>query len=179
MRLDPTSWPARIVKGAVVAVALALIAAVGWRLNLFGVRTDPPLGSVAAAFDATPAYPGYTWTRDGRSVSEFELVTIAGPGHCDWEAATFLFIGWPPGTVAPNSSQARQYIRDPRGVIEGSQTERFGRDVKLPDDAKATGYRLGAIEIYVSPSDADDWIYVVGPSGAERWPRSDPMTLCM
>jgi hypothetical protein len=176
--LGPSSGAARIVKGAAVVVALALIAALGWRLNLFGVRTEPPFGSVAAAFDATPAYPGYAWTRDGRSVSEFELVTIAGPGHCGWGAATFMFIGWPPRTVAPNSSQARQYIRDPHGVIEGVPREPFERDVKLPGDARATGHRLGAIEIYVSPSDSERWIYLVGPSDAERWPRSDPMTLC-
>jgi hypothetical protein len=41
----------------------------------------------------------------------------------------------------------------------------------------ATGH--GAIEIFVSPSEQDRAIYVVGAGGAERWPRSDPMTLCM
>jgi len=48
--------------------------------------------SLGAVFDATPAYPGYTWTRDGRSVKPEELGTIAGPGHCGWESATFLTI---------------------------------------------------------------------------------------
>ena len=40
--------------------------------------------------------------------------------------------------------------------------------MKLPTDAQATGYRLGAIELYVSPSDDDRWIYVVGPSGRRQ-----------
>ena len=33
------------------------------------------------------------------------------------------------------------------------------------------------VEIHLSPSDQDEYIYVVGPIGAERWPRSDLMTL--
>jgi hypothetical protein len=111
-------------------------------------------------------------------VRERDHTTIAGPGHCDWESATFLFIGWPPGTVAPDGSKAHQYIRDPLGVIRGAYRELLERDVKLPADARPTGYRLGAIELYISPSDQDRWIYVVGPSSIERWPRADPMTLC-
>jgi len=132
-------------------LVLVAFAALGWRANLLGVRTVPPLGSVAAAFDATPAYPGYTWMRDGGSVSEFELATIAGPGHCGWESAAFL--------------------QGPFRVL-------LERDVKLPSDAKPTGHKLGAIELFLSPSDEDRWIYVAGPSNIERWPRSDPKTLC-
>jgi len=40
------------------------------------------------------------------------------------------------------------------------------------------GYRYGAIELYLNPSDQDEAIYVVSPTDVERWPRSDPMTLC-
>ena len=170
--------PYRVAKGALVVLALVVFAAVGWRANLLGVRTERPFGSVATAFDDTPAHPGYAWTRDGRVVSQFELVTIAGPGHCGWEKATSLFIGWPPGTVAPDASRSRQYIRDPRGVVDGRFQELLERDVALPSDAKPTGHRLGAIELYTSPSDDDRWIYVVGPSNVERWPRADPMVLC-
>jgi hypothetical protein len=54
----------------------------------------------------------------------------------------------------------------------------FERNPVLPPDAKPTGHRLGAIQLYVSPSDADRWIYVVGPSDAERWPRVDPIFAC-
>jgi hypothetical protein len=169
---------ARILVAGLVVTGLVALAALGWRANLLGVRTEPALGSVATAFDPTPTYPGYTWARDGRSVSEFELVTIAGPAHCGWESATFLFIGWPPGTVAPNASQARQYIRDPRGVIQGPYRDLLEREANLPSDARSTGYRLGAIELYVSPSDQDQWIYLGSASNVERWPRSNPMTLC-
>jgi len=47
-----------------------------------------------------------------------------------------------------------------------------------PTDARPTGYTFRSIQIYLSPTDQDDAIYLVGPTGAERWPRSDPMTLC-
>ena len=157
---------------------MVTITAVAWRLDLLGLRSESPLSSVSSAFDSPPAYPGYAWTRDGERVSEFELTTIAGPGHCGWDSATFLFIGWPPGTAAPTAAQARQYIRDPRGDVRAVFRERLTINVRLPSDARATGYRHGAIEVYVSASDDNEAIYVVSPAGAERWPRSDPMTLC-
>src|SRR5687768_11555798 len=170
--------PYRVARGAVLVLALVVFAALGWRANLLGVRTERPFGSVATAFDHTPAPPGFPWKREGRVVSQFELATIAGSGHCGWESATFIFIGWPPGTVALNASGSRLYIRDPYGVVDGRYQELLERDVKLPSDARPTGHRLGAIELYTSPSDDDRWIYVAGPSSVERWPRSHPMTLC-
>jgi hypothetical protein len=49
---------------------------------------------------------------------------------------------------------------------------------ELPGDAQRTGYQSNGVELYVSPSDQDTAIYLVGDDAAERWPRSDPMTLC-
>jgi hypothetical protein len=160
---------------AVVVAGLALVA---WRLDLFEIRSGTPLSSVAAAFDIPPSFPGYAWTRDGSTVSQFELVTSAGPGHCGWESATYLTIGWPPGTVSSSAAGARLYIRDPHGVVGGSYRDGLVLHATLPPDARPTGHRHGSIAIYVSPSDQDQSIYVVGPGAAERWPRSDPMTLC-
>ena len=74
---------------------------------------------------------------------------------------------------------ARQYLRDPRGVVRFNALDRFVRAADLPSDATGTGYRHGSIEIFISPSDQDRAIYVVGPEGAERWPRSEPKTLCI
>jgi hypothetical protein len=162
-----------MVIGAWLLVAMAL-AAIMWRGNLFGVRA----GSVAAGFDTPLAYPGYTWTRNGNAVTPEELGTIAGPDHCGWQSATFLTIGWPPGTASTTSARARQYIRDPKGVFGSRFRDRLVRNVTLPPDARPTGYRYGAIEIYLSPSDQDDAIYLLSPTDRERWPRSDPMTAC-
>lgn len=163
---------------SVLVVLLGAFAVMAWRSNGFGLLNTAS-GSVAAIFERTPAYPGYTWTRDGRQVSEFELNTIAGPAHCGWQAATMLNLGWPPGTVASSGSQSRQYLRDPKGVLPDRKYRTLLiLDVLLPADARPTGHRLGAIELYLSPSDYDG-IYLVGPSRAERWPQSDPMTACL
>lgn len=161
----------------ILAIVVALVA-LSWPLNLFDVRARAPFASVASAFDAPPGYPGYRWSRDGREAGEFELTTIAGPSHCGWQSATMVFIGWPPGTVAPTSASARMYVRDPQGVYGAEFRDRLVRSAALPPDAKPTGYRLGPIELYLSPSDQDDALYVVAPSGAERWPRVEPMRLC-
>lgn len=164
-----------------IAVALVVLVLVGWRMNVVGIRMGPQFGSVAATFDDALPYPGFIWTRDGVAVSPEELNTIAGPDHCQWQAATFLHTGWPPGTVARDASRARQYIRDPKGALfhDRSFQARFIRNVTLPADAKPTGHRLGAIQLFVSPSEQDQWIYLVSPVDIEQWPRSDPMTLCM
>jgi hypothetical protein len=106
------------------------------------------------------------------------MSTIAGPEHCSWQSATMLQIGWPPGTVASSGAQLRMYIRDPRGVTRPEFQRRLIRGVPLPSDARSTGYRFGAVEAYLAPSDQDEGIYLVGPDGAERWPRSVPLTLC-
>lgn len=168
--------------GRALLIALAIFvlvtgAMIAWRANVLNVRGSVA-GSVAAAFDDPPPYPGYAWTRDGREVRG-ELGTSAGPGHCGWETATLLTIGWPPSRVSSDSSQARQYIRDPKGDVRPEFRDLLGRGVELPSDARPTGHTLGSIRLFLSPTDQDRWIYLVSPHDLERWPRSDPMTLCM
>ena len=58
-----------------------------------------------------------------------------------------------------------------RAIAQRRPPRRLGR-------RRSMGYRYGAIELYLSPSDQDETIYVVSPTDVERWPRSDPMTLC-
>lgn len=140
--------------------------------------TQPNITSVSAAFDNPPAYPGYQWMRNGKPVRPEELGTSAGPPHCGWQSATFLTVGWPLGTVSQNIGQTRSYIRDPWGVIGGTYRERLATRATVPLDARATGYRLGAIELYLSPSDQDKAAYLVTSAGAERWPRADPFVAC-
>lgn len=135
------------------------------------------MSSVASAFDAPPPYPGYVWTRNGERASEFEITTIAGPDHCGWGSAAVMFIGWPPPRLAPTADDARQFVRDPNGVMGRRFREDLRRAVRLPPDARSTGFRHGDIEVFVSPSD-DTGIYVVSPRDVERWPVSEPMTLC-
>ena len=70
------------------------------------------------------------------------------------------------------------YARDPDNVLGRDLRSRLVLHSTLPADARSTGYRIGPIELFLSPRDEDDAIYVVAPSGAERWPRVDPMQLC-
>jgi hypothetical protein len=143
----------------------------------------PPRGpnpfSVAVAFDNPPSYPGYQWTRNGQGVPTAELGASAGPNHCDWQSATILTIGWPLGTSAQNSMHSRSYIRYPKGVMGGTYKGRLVKDAQPPAAARPTGYKLGSIELYLSPADQDEAIYLVASSRAERWPRADPQFGCM
>lgn len=160
-------------------IALGGLGLIGWRFNLMGIRTASPIASVGTAFDPPPTYPGYQWTRHGRPVSPLELSTTAGPDHCGWQSATFLSIGWPVGTVSTTAAQARIYIRDPNGVVSPSYRQQLATHATLPRDARSTGYSYGSIQLYLSPSDQDKVIYVLGPGGVERWPRIDPIHLCI
>lgn len=135
--------------------------------------------TVGSYFDRPPAYPGEQWVIDGRDVDSKVVEAFAGPSHCGWESATFLFLGWPPGTVAQSGSQARQFIRDRNGQMSGAQLlGTWAHDPTLPHDALDTGYRYGAIKLFFAPSDEDQYAYLVAPADRERWPRSDPLTLC-
>ena len=170
-----TRRPSRVV--VFVAIAVVLVA-VSWPLNILDVRARAPFASVASAFDAPPGYPGYTWSRDGHGVERTELTTIGGPSHCGWQTATMMFIGWPPGTNATSFAGSQMFIRDPQGVYASARyRDLLVLHATVPADARPTGHQIGPIKLYVSPSDHDG-IYVVAPSGAERWPRVDPAGLC-
>jgi len=61
----------------------------------------------------------------------------------------------------------------------GTYMQRLVKDARLPAATRPAGYKLGSIELYLSPVDQDEAIYLVTPSGAERWPRADPFFGCM
>jgi hypothetical protein len=166
--------PARLRTDQRVAIALVIVAglALSWPLNVLDVRATLPFASVATAFDGPPGYPGYGWTRNGVRVDRGEIVTAAGPDHCRWQSATFLTIGWPPGTNATTFASARLYTRDPNGAVDASLRDGLVRHTRLPADATSTGYHYGVLEIFISPTEAEQGIYVVSPADAERWPRN-------
>ena len=171
--------------------ALALACVLSACTSSVAPRTSPspqlPTASAAAhasdlgaSFDSPPDFPGYPWTYQGQPVDTTHgMNTIAASRHCGWQAATLLHLPWPLGTNPTSSADIRQYVRDAKGVtpqrnLHGS----LDLHATLPADTVATGYRYQAIEVYVSPSNADTSVYVVGPNAVERWPRADPMTLC-
>jgi hypothetical protein len=132
--------------------------------------------TVAEVFASPLPYPGYGWKHDGKEVPASEIVAAAGPAHCDWQSATFLTFGWPLGTRPQTATGARQFIRDPDHVLPRSLP--LDLHSTLPADAGPTGYTYGPVDLYLSPSDQDQSVYLVLGSTVERWPRSDPMTLC-
>jgi hypothetical protein len=90
-----------------------------------------------------------------------------------------LTLGWPIGTRARTAASARQFVRDPHGIVPTTDlARRLDLNAALPDDAIDTGYRYGRIALYLSPQDQDMVAYLVAGDDVERWPRSDPMTLC-
>src|SRR2546428_3510553 len=143
-----------------------------------GERGGLPGTTVAAAFASPPHYPGYAWERNGQKVPPSEIVAAAGPDHCGWQSATFLTIGWPLGTRSETADNARQYVRDPSGVVSQALHAHLGFHGTLPADAQPTGYWYGAVQLYTSASDVDQSVYLVAGHDVERWPRSDPMTDC-
>ena len=134
----------------------------------------------ADAFNQPPAWPGYQWSLNGHQVGTDVIATAAGPEHCGMQSATFLTLGWPPPSSAPTAQNARQYIRDPRNILGGTNLKAgLEMHVKLPATATSTRLTYGKLTIYVDQSDQDRAIYIAGEHETERWPRSDPMTECM
>lgn len=166
-----------------IAVCAAAASAL-WAVTLLPIADPLPSQlqgwrTVGSYFDRPPPWPGKPWTIDGRTVPPAELAASAGPSHCGWDAVTFLSVGWPPGTISTSASQDRQYIRDPAGRIhQGRLLGSWEHNPKIPADARDSGYRYGALDLYLAPSDEDIYAYLVAPSDSERWPRSDPLTLC-
>lgn len=175
----------RVRPAATLAVAGAVIVTAAWVFTSVAPFADPippPLRgwrTVGSYFNQPPGWPGKPWTRAGHNIGWQELATAAGPAHCDWSAATLLTVGWPLGTQAYTADRARQYIRDPSHRLQGASLQgSWMANSKLPPDARDSGYSYGAVRLFVAPSDWDAYLYLVAPADSERWPRSDPMTLC-
>ena len=102
--------------GVALIAGLLVLAGCGSAAGL-GEGGGLPGTTVATNFASPPQYPGHAWQRNGHEVPPSEVVAAAGPEHCGWQSATFLTIGWPLGTQPETAEHARQYIRDPNGVV--------------------------------------------------------------
>ena len=166
-----------------VAIVVVLLAAL-WLTTLLPIADPlpPPLQgwrTVGSYFDRPPAWPGKPWSYAGHNVDSDVLTAVAGPSHCNWDSATFLTIGWPPGTGALSSSESRQYLRDPTAAVPSVALRgSWMKNPLIPHDANDSGYTYGALKLVLAPSDQDAYVYVVSPRDSERWPRSDPQTTC-
>lgn len=166
----------------VAGLSLVLLSACGLPSTGAGgrppVTPEPSRQTVAQYFSPPQPYPGPTWTKDGRPVDGRELNSIAGPDHCGWQSAVLMHLGWPLGTVSQTSAEIHQFIRDPDGVIVRGPRDKLALHIGMPPDARATGYRNGELELWLSPSDPDA-AYLRVNDDVERWPRADPVVACM
>ncbi|MER6346913.1 hypothetical protein ACWC10_15575 [Streptomyces sp. NPDC001595] len=103
------------------------------------------------------------WTDEhGDRVPVTRVHSSAGASHCDWQRAHFLSAG--------RDADARLYARDPDGVLpDGMLTSPYDGDVRMPADARDTGYRRDGRALWFTPDRSV--AYVRTPDGAEAWPR--------
>jgi ABC-type amino acid transport substrate-binding protein len=112
---------------------------------------------------------------EGRTVE-----SIAGPEHCDWQSATFLYAETDfdePGATA----ERQQFLRDPEGVLSGEVVVAYDGSASLPDAAVDTGLRLESMEFWAEPTDdpsGPEAVYVVEGDSVERWPRTREEVAC-
>ncbi|MFE9443693.1 hypothetical protein ACFYO2_33020 [Streptomyces sp. NPDC006602] len=111
------------------------------------------------------------WTdRQGKRLPTTTIRSHAGPEHCDWQSAHFLSLG--------RGGDERQYVRDPESVFEtDSLTTPYDGDVRMPEDARDTGYRLDERELWLT--DDRSTAYVRTPDGVEAWPMTKRPVACM
>lgn len=102
------------------------------------------------------------WTdRYGHRVPTTSVSSSPGAEHCDWQSAHFLDLG----------RYGRQYGRDPHGVLPpGSLTAAYRAHVRMPADARDTGYRFHDWRLWLTPDRRT--AYVRTPDGVEAWPAT-------
>ena len=166
-------WSASIAGVAAVAAAITVVLVLpgGTKHGRSVVSTQPT--TLAAQFDGYVASTESTWptTRDG-GVAETKLVR--GPAHCDSERTLWL-LPPPPGPLQDGSRPAVGYLRDP-----GHTADNFAKAAKpflspaaLPADATFTGLSVGVAELWSSPAEGAEDIYLVNSedrTDVERWP---------
>lgn len=86
---------------------------------------------------------------------------IAGPAHCEAQNTIWL--------VLPYASLRNQtpvgYVRDPAR----SGPDGFQAAAALPQDARFTGWKWTDTELWLAPSDAKTFGYLVTGPAVERW----------
>lgn len=126
-------------------------------------------------FLVEPARPGRRWCDadgKGRRIEDAQLALVTRY-PCNRARAAVLTIGLSLGM--PIDPLARnEFVRDPAGdfLAQGWITAPFEPAAKLPADAAYTGWTNGNIELWISPSDLANAIYVRVGDAMERWPRA-------
>ena len=156
------------------------------RRRLKIVATIVGIAGLIAVFFLTrqPGLAGEWYDRNNRPIPNGEgsepllLDVYSGEDdHCGWGHILFMDLSWPLGSEPRKRGDLRQYVRDPDGGLAG--VERFVEDARLPRDAYNTGWHRGDWYLWISPSQVDDYIYVVNGERVERWDRSPRPIACL
>jgi hypothetical protein len=166
---------------ATVLIGLEEAGGVMW-VHYVPVVLEPMPGVEPGSFVGTwydaDGNPTYFKDADGWHL---KLHVITGADHCGWESAAFLTLAWPLGAdVQRIGESARFYVRDPEAVLAASfDVPPPDLAAELPPDAEPTGYHRGDWELWASPADVGEAVYLVSDDGsAERWPRVDQAIAC-
>jgi hypothetical protein len=92
---------------------------------------------------------------------------------CDRGSISALALADPLG-VGIDRLDGREYLRDPNGeaAANGWLTGPYDGASALPPDAVDTGWTNGNVDLWESPSNLDDAVYLVRGDTVERWPRA-------
>ncbi len=154
-----------------LAVSVAVVAALAGCGGGRATGADVFVGTWINPSDA-PAERGSGGDRS------YEVFGYRMAEHCNRESTVALTIAWPLGRTqhSGESADVHFYIRDPEDVT-GS---RAGLDVHaaLPAGSIATGYRVGAVELWFGPDSGANFAYLVDGPDIERWPRTEPPPGC-
>jgi hypothetical protein len=141
--------------------------------------TPPPGPSCAglvgdpdgAPFDERTERPWCDQGGHGRSLSSDQLA-MQTRYPCDAGHAAVLHLGRPLG-ASLDPLDRWEYVRDPAGEFleQGWLTAPYDGDATLPADATDTGWTNGNVDLWISPSDLDDAVYLVRGDIVERWSR--------
>jgi hypothetical protein len=150
-------------------VAFLIVAGVGTAMSI-DLVSDPKL----------PPFVGGWVDREGIPIGDrlgekFSAYVYRGHEHCDMEDVTFVSMVWPPGTVLDGpipvgGANVRQFVRDPTTSLSKRLAEELDEDTELPSDAEWTGLSNRKWRLYASPSDKDNYIYLVSENRVECWP---------
>ncbi|MCI0582073.1 MAG: hypothetical protein L0227_04115 [Chloroflexi bacterium] len=137
-----------------------------------GFRRDP----AEAAFDDASGSSGRVWCDadgQGRIVRQPDQLVLFTRYPCERGRAAVLTIGRPLGLPIDNLARY-EYVRDPASefLALGWVTNPYLGDAVPPEDAAYSGWTNGNIEIWVSPSELDQAIYIKAGGTFERWPRA-------
>jgi len=141
-------------------------------------RPCPRLGNSSTARDPFTMEPWCTAGGDGRHLKvapykrkdRYASDLYFATKSCGWDAAIFLYLGWPPGEPKDiHSGFENIYVRDPRSEVPG--VKRYRRDAKLPKDAVSTGVTNGYATIWTSETVGERAIFVQVGDRIERWPQ--------